>query len=447
MKLIVTLLATVAVVNAYTCPATPAINTACRSISVFPLTCNNPSVNVVACNEKQCNQTYIDNYAACQCRRSPTLFYEHSVNVEGLLRRCGVAGLTNPFGNPFQYRPGQGTQTFVPSSRSDAPGSGSVVTRIFSGTTYYGGSATVISGTTRIVGATAVVNSTWIAPGTTTWASNTPGIVNGTSTVWVGTRTAAPAVAPSPVETVKPIKEQDNSMSGGAIAGTVIGSLAAIALAGLLGWCWRKKRAQHTTLYSNPSTTIVDTNTARAPTRTVVTEKIEPVVVKSVPTTNTHVVAPGTTAYSTSNTGYNTNTHNNTNYSNVPVNTYNNTSNPTSYNTSSTTTTTTATNGYNTQPRSGSNGGVIDSVSNGLHNTANGTHSAANATGNAVGSGVNAVGHGVNSVGNAVGNGVNSAGHAVGNGVSATGNAVGNGVNAVGNGIRGTSNSAGNALH
>ncbi|KAG0369819.1 hypothetical protein BGX24_002270 [Mortierella sp. AD032] len=365
MKLIVILLATVAVVNAYTCPATPAINTACRSISVFPLTCNNPSVNVVACNEKQCNQTYIDNYAACQCRRSPTLFYEHSVNVEGLLRRCGVAGLTNPFGNPFQYRPGQGTQTFVPSSRSDAPGSGSVVTRIFSGTTYYGGSATVISGTTRIVGATAVVNSTWIAPGTTTWASNTPGIVNGTSTVWVGTRTAAPA-------------------------------------------------------------------------------KIEPVVVKSVPTTNTHVVAPGTTAYSTSNTGYNTNTHNNTNYSNVPVNTYNSTSNPTSYNTSyntsSTTTTTTATNGYNTQPRSGSNGGVIDSVSNGLHNTANtvsnGTHSAVNATGNAVGSGVNSVGHGVN-----------SAGHAVGNGVSATGNAVGNGVNAVGNGIRGTSNSAGNALH
>ncbi|KAF9902066.1 hypothetical protein EC991_005378 [Linnemannia zychae] len=408
MKLIVTLLATVAVVNAYTCPDLPAINTACRSISVFPLTCNNPNVNVVSCNEKQCNQTYIDNYAACQCRRSPTLFYEHSVNVEGLLRRCGVAGLTNPFGNPYQYRPGQGTQTFAPSGTS-AGGNGG--TRIYSGTTYYGGSTTVISGTTRIVGATAVVNGTWIAPGTTTWVSNTPGIVKGTSTAWAGSQTAAPIEAPAPTETVKPIKEQDNRMSGGAIAGTVLGSLAALALAGLLGWCWRKKRAQHTTLYSNPSTTVVDTNAARAPTRTVVTEKIEPVVVKSVPTTNSHVVAPGTTTYTTSNTNTNYNTTgNNTNYSNVPTNTYSSTSNPTTYNTSTTTTT----NGYNTQPRSGSNGGVLDTVSNGLH-------SAANTTGNVVGSGVNAVGNGVHT--------------------------VGNGVNAVGNGIRNAGNSASNAMH
>lgn len=395
--------------------------------------CSNPNVNAAACNEKQCTQTYIDNYAACQCRRSPTLFYEHSVNVEGLLRRCGVAGLTNPFGNPYQYRPGQGTQTFSPSGgpgTTGAPGAGA--TRIFSGTTYYGGSTTVISGTTRIVDATAVVNGTWIAPGTTTWVSNTPGIVAGTSTTWVGasTTTAAPIEGPvaTPVETVKPVIEQDNRMSGGAIAGTVLGSLAALALAGLLGWCWRKKRAQHTTLYSNPSTTVIDPNAARAPTRTVVTEKIEPVVVKSVPTTNTHVVAPGATTYSTSsannynntNTGYNSN-------NTVPVNTYSSASNPTSTTHTTYNTTTTNTNtGYNSQPRTG---GVLDSVSNGVHN-------AANATGHAVGSGVNAVGHGVNSAGNAVGNGV-----------SATGHAVGNGVNAVGNSIHGTSNAAGNTMH
>ncbi|KAF9118454.1 hypothetical protein BGW39_001165 [Mortierella sp. 14UC] len=236
MKLIVTLLATVAVV----------------------MTCNNSNVNVVSCNEKQCNQPYIDNYAACKCRRSLTLFYEHSVNVEDLLRRCGVAGLTNSFGNPYQYRPGQGTQTFVPSGTSVIGGVGGA-TCIFNGTTYYGDSTTVISGTTRIVSATAVVNSTWIAPGT-------PGIVSGASTIWVGTQTAAPIEAPAATETVKPIRQQDNRMSGGAIAGSVIGSLAAIALASLLGWCWRKKRAEHTTLTSNPtsyntSSTATTTNT------------------------------------------------------------------------------------------------------------------------------------------------------------------------------------------
>ncbi|KAF9547447.1 hypothetical protein EC957_008457 [Mortierella hygrophila] len=414
MKLIVTLLATVAVVNAYTCPATPAVNIACGVISVSPLLCSNPKVNVAACNEKQCNQTYIDNYAACQCRRSPTLFYEHSVNVDGLLRRCGVDGLTNPFGNPDQYRPGQGTQTFSPSGGSGA-------TRIFSGTTYYGGSTSVISGTTRIVDATAVVNGTWIAPGTTTWVSNTPGIVQGTSTSWVGaaTTTAQPIEAPSatPVQTVVPVVNQNYHMSGGAIAGTVLGSLAAFALAGLLGWCWRKKRAQHTTLYSNSSTTAVDTNAARAPSRTVVTEKIEPVVVKSVPTTNTHVVTPGTTAYSTpstntynsTNTGYNSNNTNtgynvnntNTGYNGnntVPVNTYSSASNPTSTAHTTYNTATNANTGYSTQPRTS---GVLDSVSNGVHNTAN-------ATGNAVS-------HGVNSAGNTVGNAIHGTSHSTGN--------------------------------
>lgn len=384
------------------------------NLSLTIVLCSNPNVNVAACNEKQCTQTYIDNYAACQCRRSPTLFYEHSVNVEGLLRRCGVAGLTNPFGNPYQYRPGQGTQTFSPSGGSGtagAPGPGA--TRIFSGTTYYGGSTTVISGTTRIVSATAVVNGTWIAPGTTTWVSNTPGIVQGTSTSWVGaaTTTAAPIEVPAatPVDGVKPVIQQDNRMSGGAIAGTVFGSLAALALAGLLGLCWRKKRAEHTTLYSKPSTTIVDTNAARAPTRTVVTEKIEPVVVKSVPTTNTHVVGPGTTTYSTSsaNNYNNTNTDYNSNNT-VPVNTYSSASNPTSTTHTTYNTTTNTNTGYNTHPRTG---GVLDSVSNGVHN-------AANATGNAVG-------HGVTSAGNAVGNGIHSTSNSVGNGINGISNSTG----------------------
>lgn len=329
---------------------------------------------VQPCNAKQCNQPYIDNYAACQCRRSATLFYEHSVNVEGLLRRCGVEGLTNPFGNPLQYRPGQGTQTFA------APGGGA--TRIFSGTTYYGGSTAVISGTTRIVSATAVVDGTYIAPGTTTWVSDTPGIVQGTSTSWTGRTaptSAAPVVLPSPTPT-NSSQEQDYYMSAGAIAGTVIGSLAAVALACLLGWCWRKKRAQHTTLYSNPSTSVIDPNGARAPSRTVVTEKIEPVVVKSVPTTNTHVVGSGTTNYSTLADNYN-----NANY-NTPTNTYSSASNPTSstthtaYNTNPTTLT-----GYNTQPRSGSID-VINAASNDVHSGVNTTR--------------NTVGHGVNSTSN-----------------------------------------------
>lgn len=40
MKLIVTFLATIAVANAYTCPSSPAINAACRDISVFPRKCS-----------------------------------------------------------------------------------------------------------------------------------------------------------------------------------------------------------------------------------------------------------------------------------------------------------------------------------------------------------------------------------------------------------------------
>ncbi|KAF9098996.1 hypothetical protein BGX23_004531 [Mortierella sp. AD031] len=197
--------------------------------------------------------------------------------------------------------------------------------------------------------------------------------------------------------------EQDNSMSGGAIAGTVIGSLAALALAGLLGWCWRRERAQHIPLYSNSSTTALDPNAARAPTRTVVTEKIEPVVVKSVPTTNTNMGGPGTTSYSTTQPSGVPATNS---YNTAPVNTYSSTSNPTSNPTTYNPTTTTS--GYNTQPRTA---GVIDSVSSGVHNPAH------------------------------------SAGTAVNNGVTATGNTTSSGANAVGNDVRGTTSSANNAIH
>ncbi|KAG0277728.1 hypothetical protein BGZ96_002732 [Linnemannia gamsii] len=360
MKLIVTLLATIAAVNAYTCPSPSSINSACRDISVTPLICSNPIVNVDPCNEKQCNQPYIDNYAACQCRRSATLFYEHSVNVEGLIRRCGIEGLTNPFGNPLQYRPGQGTQTF------SAP----------SGTSTNG---------TR---------------GTTAPTS------------------AAPIEAPSPT-TIDDISEVNYHMSGGAIAGTVLGSLAAVALACLLGWCWRKKRAQHATLYGSSSAAAIDPNVAaHSPTRTVVTEKIEPVVVKSVPTNNTHVVGSGTTNYSTSADNYN-----NANY-NTPTNTYSSTSNPTSstYNNTSYNTNPTTSSGYNTHPRTGS-GGAINAVNNDVHSGVNTTS--------------NTVGHG----------GVSTTGNTVGTGVNATGITVGSGINAVGNEVRGASNSASNAMH
>ncbi|KAG0021016.1 hypothetical protein BGZ82_011444 [Podila clonocystis] len=365
---IIAVLAATATVHAYQCPAAPAINQACRSVVVRPLVCNNPQVNVKECNAKQCIQSYIDNYSACQCRRSPNNFYEHSVNVEGLIRRCGMAALKNPYGSPSQYRPGQGTQTFVASSSVGGP----VATRIFNGTTYYGGQTGVVSGTTRIVSATAIVNGTMILPGTTTWVSNTPGIIGGTSTRRVGnggTRTAAPIVAPTEI----PVSAESNKISGGAIAGIVLGTLAAAALAGLLGWCWRKKRNEHTAIYSHSA------YENRGPTRTVVTEKIEPVVVKSnnnaATTTSANYAAPvvpttGSTTYASTQSapvGHNSTTYNTT----TPVN------NPYS--------TTTTSNGYNTQPRTG---GVVSGVPDAVNRT---TH-AAHGTVNAVGSGANAVG-------------------------------------------------------
>ncbi|KAF9900649.1 hypothetical protein EC991_007054 [Linnemannia zychae] len=351
MKISLILAAVVAAssVSAYQCPDTGSVNNSCRQISVSPLICNNPNVNKEACNAKQCNQQYIDNYSACQCRRSPNMFYEHSANVEGLLRRCGLSTLNNPYGPPNLYRPGQGTQTFGPVTRVTSSARAGVVTRIYNGTTYYGGSNTVVSGTTRWVGATVIHNGTRIN-GATTWISGTPSIIRGTtvrstvratatsgngSTIIGSTRSAAPIE--SPTETAVPVQKQGKKkLSGGAIAGIVLGCLAALALAGLLAWCWRRKRNQHTTTYNTHSTY---ENQNRGPTRTVVTEKVEPVVVKS----GTHQTYNNAPANSTT---YTTTTQsvpvNNQGYNSTTYNTGSNAVHPsTSYNT-------TTTNGYNT---------------------------------------------------------------------------------------------------
>ncbi|KAF9301798.1 hypothetical protein BGZ74_006245 [Mortierella antarctica] len=339
---IVAVFAATATVHAYQCPPTPAVNLACAAIVVRPLTCNNPEVNVKECNVKQCIQSYIDNYAACQCRRSPNQFYEHSVNVEGLIRRCGLAALKNPYGNPYQYRPGQGTQTFVPSSPAG------------------------------------------------------------------GTATRTPITAP--------LTAEDNKISGGAIAGIVLGTLAAAALAGLLGWCWRKKRSEHTAIYSHSATE------TRGPTRTVVTEKIEPVVVKS---NSNNVATTATTNYAapvvpaTSGTSYTTSTqpvpvgHTSTTYNTTtPVNTYS-----------------TTTSGYNTQPRTG----VMSGTTNTVNSTTNAASNAAHGTVNAVGSGVNTVGTGASNLAHGTTN--------------AASNAVHGTSNAVGNGVSNATNPASNAFH
>lgn len=84
--------------------------------------------------------------------------------------------------------------------------------------------------------------------------------------------------SPTPSGTPAPVQNQDESMSGGAIAGVVIGCLAAVALAGLLAWCWRRKRSQH--VPANYGHVDYESQN-RAPTRTIITEKVEPVVVKS----------------------------------------------------------------------------------------------------------------------------------------------------------------------
>ncbi|KAF9290726.1 hypothetical protein BGZ68_006259 [Mortierella alpina] len=295
-------------VSAYTCPDESAVVNACKNSIVAPLRCDNPRFNVDQCNAKQCTQQYVDNYAACQCRRNRTDFFQNAANVEGLVRRCNK-GLTNPYGNPGQYRPGQGTRTFAP------------------------------------------------------------------------TRTAAPIESPN--ETGVPISTQSHHISKGAIAGIVLGILGATALAALLGLCWRKKRNEHTTVYNSH---VGYDN--RGPTRTVVTEKIEPVVVKSVPggaastttystpVTGASTIAPGSTPNyhsTTANPGnvVGTSTHPSGVNGIHPAGT---TTHTTGVNHVNNTGTTTTTSGYNTQPRTG----VVDNVTNAAHNTAahvnNATH-------------------------------------------------------------------------
>ncbi|KAF9100734.1 hypothetical protein BGX27_000266 [Mortierella sp. AM989] len=283
-------------VSAYQCPPIQDVDFACKQLNVFPLVCYNPKLNIGPCNAKQCNQPYIDNYAACQCRRSVEQFYENSKNVQGLLNRCGGT-FSNPYGSPDIYRPGQGTATFPPTTAMTTPApttdSGAATptpsdTRVYDGTTYYGGVTSVIDGTTRIVSATAIVGATTILPGTTTWVSETPGIISGTST-YAQTSTAAsdPAAssAPAAAPTAQPIELQprhpyeitDHHISGGSIAGIVLGLLGSLVLAILLGFCWRKVRKEH------PPMAYAQNHIPSGPTRTTVVEKIEPVVVRAVP--------------------------------------------------------------------------------------------------------------------------------------------------------------------
>ncbi|KAG0320170.1 hypothetical protein BG000_003680, partial [Podila horticola] len=155
--------------------------------------------------------------------------------------------------------PGEGTATFTKTAK------GPIATRIYDGTTYYGGQTSVVSGTTRILSATAIVNGTWIAPGTTTWVFGTPGIIRGTSSRRTGTRTCTGSVIPTGTETIirtrtrtrtrtvgngatttaqpvfapsaTPVSIITQGISGGAIAGTVLGILGAAVIAGLLALC------------------------------------------------------------------------------------------------------------------------------------------------------------------------------------------------------------------
>lgn len=164
------------------------------------------------------------------------------------------------------------------------------------------------------------------------------------------THAAAPIVEPTPVPV--PIQNTDHHISGGSIAGIVLGLLAATALAGLLGWCWRKKRHEHMSVYN----TYAAYPDAHGPTRTVVTEKVEPVVVRA-----GHL--PGA-ATATASTSYDTgsSTH-------LPHTTT--TTAPTHLNDHATTpvhptTSTMGNTAYNTQPRTGA-----DVVPHTVHNANN----------------------------------------------------------------------------
>ncbi|KAG0267480.1 hypothetical protein BG011_004514 [Mortierella polycephala] len=159
------------------------------------------------------------------------------VNVEGLIRRCG-GGFINPFGDSNQYDP-------TPSA-----------------------SSTSLS-TSKVVPGTGITTNTAV-PRTST--------------------AALPFVSPSEI----PLGVMSESISGGAIAGTVIGILAAASLVGLLALCWCKKHA-----------------VSHGPTRTTMTKMTEPVVVKIFPANQTHHYASASVpdgiapSYVANNGGYN----------------------------------------------------------------------------------------------------------------------------------------------
>ncbi|KAF9161164.1 hypothetical protein DFQ26_004807 [Actinomortierella ambigua] len=213
--------------HGFTCPDALKITNSCLKLNVLPLVCSDPNVNVPQCNDKQCSQPYIDDYAICQCRGSSTDFFRNANNVEAVIKRCRLTkttSLSNPYGDPNRYRAGSGTQTFPAA----------------------------------------------------------------TSTV-----TSQPIVGPTPT---RKAAVSYPGYSGGSIAGAVLGLLALSALAFLLALCWRRKREdpiynQH--LLADP----------RGPTRTVVTEKIEPVVVKAVPSNQVYSGTPSNQVYTSTPAG------------------------------------------------------------------------------------------------------------------------------------------------
>ncbi|KAF9188335.1 hypothetical protein BGZ51_000655 [Haplosporangium sp. Z 767] len=140
--------------------------------------------------------------------------------------------------------------------------------------------------------------------------------VNGTSTRDTSTQTAAPIIAPTESLTTT----QEEGISGGAIAGIVIGCLVALALAILLFWFWRKKRHQHMAVYDSYTTMYGN----RGPIRTVATEKVEPVVVKAGSLQSTHkTTEPMPVDQHYNSTAFDHNAaHSSTSYNATPLNSY-----------------------------------------------------------------------------------------------------------------------------
>ncbi|KAF9351116.1 hypothetical protein BGX26_010801 [Mortierella sp. AD094] len=63
--------------SVYQCPNSTIVSEACHQLDGIPLSCFNLSKSGSGCNTLQCNQAYIDNYVACQCRHGSTKLYEY----------------------------------------------------------------------------------------------------------------------------------------------------------------------------------------------------------------------------------------------------------------------------------------------------------------------------------------------------------------------------------